>query len=261
MKILLAAAIFGLLAGPAYAQAQKQVPRAGEDLGKTEKEIKDEKEAEKAYQKSLATFRRRRRPTLGHRPQRERAQSRCQGSAGEARQVWRDDELTVMQQPSAGHDLNADQIAYWNGPAGQHWTERQAVQDVVLAPVSEILIERAKAKAGERMLDIGCGCGATTIALAQQVRARSAMCSASTSRRRCWRGHGKSRPQGLPLDFVLADATVYPFDPASFDLLASRFGVMFFADPRLSFANMRKALRPTGRLASRAGVSRAKMRG
>ena len=53
----------------------------------------------------------------------------------------------------------------------------------------------------------------------------------------------------LPVDFVLADATVYPFEPASFDLLASRFGVMFFADPAISFANMRKALRPSGRLA------------
>jgi SAM-dependent methyltransferase len=54
---------------------------------------------------------------------------------------------------------------------------------------------------------------------------------------------------GLPADFVLADATVYSFDPASFDLLVSRFGVMFFADPALSFANIRKALRPSGRLA------------
>ncbi len=42
-----------------------------------------------------------------------------------------------------------------------------------------------------------------------------------------------SAPQELPIDFVLADATVYPFEPASFDLLASRFGVMFFADPVL----------------------------
>ena len=58
-----------------------------------------------------------------------------------------------------------------------------------------------------------------------------------------------SAPKELPVDFVLADATVYPFDPASFDLLASRFGVMFFADPVLSFANMRKALKPSGRLA------------
>ena len=56
-------------------------------------------------------------------------------------------------------------------------------------------------------------------------------------------------PAGLPVDFVLADATVFPFEPASFDLLASRFGVMFFADPVLSFANMRRALKPSGRLA------------
>ena len=31
-----------------------------------------------------------------------------------------------------GHEQNADQIAYWNGPAGQRWAERQAAQDIVL---------------------------------------------------------------------------------------------------------------------------------
>src|SRR6202011_2354551 len=48
---------------------------------------------------------------------------------------------------------------------------------------------------------------------------------------------------------ALADATVYPFVSGSFDLLVSRFGVMFFAQPALSFANLRRALRPSGRLA------------
>jgi SAM-dependent methyltransferase len=55
-------------------------------------------------------------------------------------------------------------------------------------------------------------------------------------------------PRDLPADYVLADATVHPFDPGSFDLLVSRFGVMFFADPVLSFRNLRTALRPNGRL-------------
>src|SRR5690349_24116867 len=41
-------------------------------------------------------------------------------------------------------------------------------------------------------------------------------------------------PQGLPVDFTLADATVYPFEPGRADLLFSRFGVMFFADPARS---------------------------
>ena len=45
-----------------------------------------------------------------------------------------------------GHDRNADQIAYWNGASGQHWTDRQASQDILLAPVSELLIERIKEK-------------------------------------------------------------------------------------------------------------------
>jgi SAM-dependent methyltransferase len=56
-------------------------------------------------------------------------------------------------------------------------------------------------------------------------------------------------PEGLPVEFVLADATVYPFAPASFDLLASRFGVMFFAEPARSFANLRRGMKPSGRLA------------
>jgi SAM-dependent methyltransferase len=56
-------------------------------------------------------------------------------------------------------------------------------------------------------------------------------------------------PVGAPVEFVLADATIHPFAPENFDLLASRFGVMFFADPALSFANMRKAMRRSGRLA------------
>jgi ubiquinone/menaquinone biosynthesis C-methylase UbiE len=147
-----------------------------------------------------------------------------------------------------GHDQNADQIAYWNGPGGQHWADRQQTQDIVLAPVSDILIDRAKAKAGERIVDVGCGCGATTIALAQKVGPAGHVLGIDISAPMLARAR-QLVPPGLPVDFVLADATVYPFVSASFDLLASRFGVMFFAEPALSFANLRRALRPSGRLA------------
>src|ERR1700674_3646546 len=152
-----------------------------------------------------------------------------------------------MEAPT-GHDLNADQIAYWNGPGGQHWTDRQQHQDVLLAPISDILIDRARAKAGERIIDVGCGCGATTIALAQKVGPAGHVFGVDISAPMLARAR-QIAPAGLPADFVLADATVYPFDPASFDLLVSRFGVMFFADPTLSFANLRQALKPSGRLA------------
>ena len=66
------------------------------------------------------------------------------------------------------HEKNADQAAYWNGPGGQHWTNRQEIQDAVLAPVSQALIARAAIAPGESIIDIGCGCGATTLAIAAQ---------------------------------------------------------------------------------------------
>lgn len=168
-------------------------------------------------------------------------------SGSMARFVGQDKRLKRMETP-VGHDQNADQIAYWNGPGGQHWTDRQQAQDILLAPVSDILIDRAKASTGERIVDVGCGCGATTSALAQRVGPTGHVLGIDISAPMLSRAR-QMAPVGLPVDFVLADATVYPFVSASFDLLVSRFGVMFFAEPALSFANMRRALRPSGRLA------------
>lgn len=152
-----------------------------------------------------------------------------------------------MDKP-VGHDRNADQIAYWNGSGGQHWSDRQAVQDILLAPVSDILIAAAAARPGHRIIDVGCGCGATTVALAERVAPDGFVLGVDISAPMLVRAR-ELAPKGLPLDFVLADATVHPFQPANFDLLVSRFGVMFFAEPAVSFANLRKALRAEGRVA------------
>lgn len=146
-----------------------------------------------------------------------------------------------------GHDRNADQIAFWNGVAGRHWTERQSVQDILLSPVTEKLIARIDAQAGQRVLDIGCGTGAISIELARRVAPAGHVLGIDISVPMLERAR-QLTGKDLPADYVLADATVYPFDPASFDLMVSRFGVMFFADPVLSFRNLRSALRPDGRL-------------
>jgi SAM-dependent methyltransferase len=148
----------------------------------------------------------------------------------------------------AADDRNADQAAYWNGRVGERWRARQQDQDALLAPVAELLLERAAPAPGEAVLDIGCGCGFTAIELARRVTPGGRVLGVDLSAPMLERARERA-PANLPVEFVLADATVYPFAPAEADLLFSRFGVMFFAEPRKSFANMRRGLRPGARLA------------
>src|SRR4029077_3738418 len=144
-----------------------------------------------------------------------------------------------------GHDKNADQIAYWNGPGGQRWADRQQTQDILLKPIADILIDRARLQPDAYVIDVGCGSGAVSIAAAERVSPTGRVLGIDVSGPML--EHARQiAPAGLPVDFILADATVYPFDPASFDLLVSRFGVMFFAEPARSFANLRRGLKPSG---------------
>jgi SAM-dependent methyltransferase len=146
------------------------------------------------------------------------------------------------------HADNAAQAEYWNCVAGPRWTDHQEHQDQVLRPVSDRLIEAADPKPGDRVIDVGCGCGATTIDFAARVRPGGEILGLDVSEPMLARARERA-PRGLPIRFELADATVYDFEPDAADLVASRFGVMFFADPARSFANLRRGLKPAGRLA------------
>jgi SAM-dependent methyltransferase len=146
------------------------------------------------------------------------------------------------------HVDNTAQAEYWNANAGQKWTEHQEHQDQVLRPVSDRLIAAAKPKPGERVIDVGCGCGATTIQFAERVGPAGAVLGLDVSAPMLARARERA-PQNQPIRFELADATVHDVTSHAADLVVSRFGVMFFADPAKSFANLRKGLKPGGRLA------------
>jgi ubiquinone/menaquinone biosynthesis C-methylase UbiE len=148
----------------------------------------------------------------------------------------------------ATDDHNAAEIAYWNGSNAERWVRRQEEQDALLAPVADVLLERAAPRPGEFVLDIGRGWGGIALALARLVAPGGRVLGVDVSQLMLARAR-ELLPQGLPVEFVLADATVHAFEPGRADLLVSRFGVMFFADPVRSFANMRTALRRGARIA------------
>jgi SAM-dependent methyltransferase len=145
---------------------------------------------------------------------------------------------------------NAAQAEFWNDQAGPMWAELQERLDEQIEPLGAAALRALAAAPGERVLDIGCGCGQTTWRLAEQVGPTGRVVGLDISRTMLEVARG--RPAALDAAqprFVESDAQTADLGAGGFDAAFSRFGWMFFADPVAAFANIRRHLRPGGRLA------------
>lgn len=148
-----------------------------------------------------------------------------------------------MTEPAAG---NSEQIAYWNGRAGASWSDLHDRTDKMFVGLTPRLMEAARLRAGARVLDVGCGCGGTTLLAAGEVGSTGSVVGLDVSEpmlaqaRR--RGEGREN-----ITWRLEDAAIASFD-APFEVVMSRFGIMFFTDPEAAFRNLAAALIPGGRV-------------
>ncbi len=140
------------------------------------------------------------------------------------------------------HKHNEEMTELWNGTAGQAWVDAQQVLDDMFRPFEELLVEAIPD--GARALDVGCGTGATTLAIARRAGAAVGI---DLSAPMIARARARAAQSGAAATFVLADAQTHAFEPAAFDRVVSRFGVMFFDEPVRAFANLRRAMRDGGR--------------
>ena len=137
----------------------------------------------------------------------------------------------------------------WNQVAGPKWVRLAETMDARLAPVLARLLERAGARPGERLLDVGCGAGTSTLALAEQVGPSGHVLGIDISEPMLALARRRAAERGLSnISFLRADAQTHAFGATAFDRVVSRFGVMFFADPAAAFRNLRGAMRPGGAL-------------
>ena len=120
--------------------------------------------------------------------------------------------------------------------------------DAELQRHNEVLRGAYGIRPHDHVLDIGCGAGQTTRDAGRMARHGAAL-GVDVSASMIERARRLTDAAGLPnVSFERADAATHSFPPASFDIAISRFGTMFFADPVAAFANIRRALRPGGRL-------------
>jgi SAM-dependent methyltransferase len=120
--------------------------------------------------------------------------------------------------------------------------------DAELQRHHQVLLRTCGIRPRDHVLDIGCGAGQTTRDAARMARAGAAL-GVDVSAPMIERARRLTDAAGPSnVSFERADAATHPFAPASVDVAISRFGTMFFADPVAAFANIRRAVRPGGRL-------------
>lgn len=141
---------------------------------------------------------------------------------------------------------NNEQAMWWNDEAGHRWVKMNRELDAELEPLGVAVMDRLELTPGARVVDVGCGAGATSIALAAKVRPGDVLGIDISGP---LLSHARSRASAIAnLRFEQADAQTHAFEPKAFDVVFSRFGVMFFADPVAAFRNLRTALRDNGQL-------------
>jgi len=144
----------------------------------------------------------------------------------------------------------SEQATLWNGRAGRAWVDAQELLDQILKPFEDVLLEAIAASKASRVLDIGCGTGATTLAAARLLGGRGRCVGIDISEPMIALARSRAGEEQVPVSFICADAQTHVFEPADFDTMISRFGVMFFDEPVTAFANLRRAASPGAELAA-----------
>lgn len=134
----------------------------------------------------------------------------------------------------------------WNGPLGDPWVTTADRYDAMLADLGQLALDAANLRPGESVLDVGCGSGQLSRQAAALVAPGGAVTGLDISAPLI--ALAEQRSTALDVSYLVGDAQDLALEDESFDVVVSRFGVMFFEDPVAAFTNLRRATARAGRL-------------
>ncbi len=143
---------------------------------------------------------------------------------------------------------DSDFVRFWNEVLAPKFLRFRHILVGGLSQHSAQVFPTLPVNSGDRVLDVGCGFGDTAVQLARRVGPNGRVtgvdcCDAFLEEAR--KHAAESRQANI--DFLRADAERL-LPQAQYDFVFARFGTMFFANPVAGLRNMRKALKPEGRM-------------
>ncbi|OUM02604.1 class I SAM-dependent methyltransferase [Variovorax sp. JS1663] len=119
-----------------------------------------------------------------------------------------------------------------------------------LAPAHEAVLARAALRPGEQVLDVACGTGLVSQAAAEAVGPAGQVLGTDLSQRMVEAARARAARRGLAqLRFMRMDAEQLALPEAGFDVALCALGLMYVPDPEKALRELRRVLRPGGRLA------------
>ncbi len=143
---------------------------------------------------------------------------------------------------------NAEAIEAWDGPLYERFVRFRALVTTGLGAHGERALQLVPPSAGQRVLDVGCGFGDTTQRIAGMAGPDGDVVGVDVSPRFIETARRETAEMGLAnVRYAVADVQTDELG-GPYDLVFSRFGTMFFANPVAALANVRSALASDGRL-------------
>jgi ubiquinone/menaquinone biosynthesis C-methylase UbiE len=142
----------------------------------------------------------------------------------------------AKQKAAATYNAAAD---FYDSPSNTFW-ERYGRNTVRLLQLSP----------GARVLDVCCGSGASALAAAEVVGPTGSVTGVDLAENLLQLARGKAKQRGLSnVEFQTGDLTNLRFADGSFDAVVCVFGIFFVPDMEAALRELRRVLRPEGRMA------------
>ena len=132
------------------------------------------------------------------------------------------------------------------GTAAQNY--EQYFVPAIATPVSGDLLEAADLKQGEHVLDVACGTGLIARLAAGRVGPGGGVTGIDLSPDMIEVARSIDVADGAPIRWHVGDAAALPFNDDDYDVILCQMGLMFMEDRPAALAEMRRVLRPGGRI-------------